>query len=189
MYKSSPYALISVNHAKVVLTIGWQAPGAKMVGFTANENVSADVVLDIFQEIILSGLTVSAAFSGPLRPKDTVGLVPFALRTINAAGRRGLSQADLARGLNRSAPWTTRLVDHLERDGLVNRTPHPSDRRVNMLTLTHSGAEALEDFIEKGRAAVTQLFPAQTTFLIGQLRSQLHQISTTISPDGHNDME
>ena len=154
-----------------------------MVGSVANESLSADEVLDIFEEIVLSGLAVSAAFNNPLRLHDTIGLVPFALRTVKAAGRRGLSQADLARSLRRSAPWTTRLVDQLERDGLVNRTPHPSDRRVNMLTLTPSGAEVLEGFIEKGRTAVMRIFPTRTASLLNQLKSQLHQISETISPD------
>ena len=126
--------------------------------------LSADEVLELLQEIVLSGLAVSCAFSSPARTHDSLGLVPFALRTIHAAGRRGSSQADLARSLNRSAAWITRLVDHLEGEDWVSRTPHPSDRRVNMLTLTPSGASALEGFIDQGERPSCGLSPIRVPF-------------------------
>ena len=132
---------------------------------------------------------MSCAFSSPARTHDSLGLVPFALRTIHAAGRRGSSQADLARSLNRSAAWITRLVDHLEGEDWVSRTPHPSDRRVNMLTLTPSGASALEGFIDQGRAAVLRAFPDPSSVLLGQLKDQLQRISATISPSHHHELE
>src|SRR5579863_9661399 len=33
----------------------------------------------------------------------------------------------------------TNLIDGLERDGLVRRTPHPSDRRTTLATITDAG--------------------------------------------------
>lgn len=152
-----------------------------MAGAAIRENPSADEVLDIFQEIILSGAAISAAFNSPLHIAESCSLAPVALRTIRDAGRRGLSQADLSRALNRSAPWTTRLVDQLERDGLIFRMPHPLDRRVNMLTLSDLGAEALQGFVEKGRMAVLSLFPRQTTLSLNQFKAQLHQFSVMVS--------
>lgn len=152
-----------------------------MAGAAIRENPSADEVLDIFQEIILSGAAVSAAFNSPLRLAESCSLAPVALRTIRDAGRRGLSQADLSRALNRSAPWTTRLVDQLERDGLIFRMAHPSDRRVNMLALSDLGAEALQGFVEKGRTAVLSLFPRQTTHSLSQFKAQLHEFSQIVS--------
>lgn len=153
---------------------------------TAGENPSADDVLDIFEEIILSSAAVSAAFNNPLRLTESCSLSPLALRTIRNAGRRGLSQADLSRALGRSAPWTTRLVDQLERDGLIFRTPHPSDRRVNVLTLSDRGAEALQGFVDKGRTALLSLFPRQTTLALSQFRAQIHQFSLMVSSRNHS---
>ncbi len=38
----------------------------------------------------------------------------------------------------------TNLIDGLERSGLVQRTPHPSDRRTTLATLTRRGRETAE---------------------------------------------
>lgn len=157
-----------------------------MAGSIASESPSAEEVLDIFQEIILSGLAITAAFSDPVRPGDANALVPFALRIISDAGRRGLSQEDLSRTLHRSAPWTTRLVDQLESDGLITRRPHPSDRRVNMLTLSSQGTETLHGFVEKGRTAVLGLFPIQTTVSLSHFKAQLQQFSLIVSSRNHS---
>lgn len=43
-----------------------------------------------------------------------------------------------------TAPRTvTEAIDGLERDGLVARTPHPTDRRAKLVTLTGEGARVL----------------------------------------------
>jgi DNA-binding MarR family transcriptional regulator len=42
----------------------------------------------------------------------------------------------------------TNLVDGLERAGYVQRTPHPSDRRMTLATITESGREVAQDATE-----------------------------------------
>ncbi len=157
-----------------------------MAGPAASENPSTDEVLDIFQEIILSGAALSAAFNRPLHLTESCSLRPIALRTIRDAGRRGLSQADLSRALGRSAPWTTRLVDQLERDGLISRMAHPSDRRVNMLALSDLGSDALQGFAEHGRRAVLSLFPEQTNTSLNKFKAQIRQLTTIVSTRNHS---
>jgi DNA-binding MarR family transcriptional regulator len=39
----------------------------------------------------------------------------------------------------------TNLIDGLERDGLVRRTPHPSDRRTTLATLTDAGRQRAQE--------------------------------------------
>src|ERR1700674_3672138 len=46
--------------------------------------------------------------------------------------------ADLASGLDVTPRNVTTLVDGLERDGLVRRRPHPTDRRATVIELTDS---------------------------------------------------
>ncbi|WP_243747923.1 MarR family winged helix-turn-helix transcriptional regulator [Mycolicibacterium sp. CBMA 226] len=41
------------------------------------------------------------------------------------------------------APHATRIVDKLESDGLVERRPHPDDKRRKLVTLTPAGTNAL----------------------------------------------
>lgn len=52
-----------------------------------------------------------------------------------------LSQLAAANGLD--APYTTLIVDKLESHGLVERLPHPEDRRRKLVSLTAAGQEAI----------------------------------------------
>ena len=49
---------------------------------------------------------------------------------------------DLAARLGTDAPYTTLIVDDLEKRGLVIRTPHPDDRRSKLVTVTEAGLAA-----------------------------------------------
>jgi len=47
---------------------------------------------------------------------------------------------DIARALSITVGGASKTVDRLERDGLVLRRPHASDRRSSVITLTRTGA-------------------------------------------------
>lgn len=82
-----------------------------------------------------------------LRQQDDSGLGPTvtaALATIRQHGP--LTLGELA-GIERVAPPTiTKIVDKMERAGLVQRQPHPADRRVSLVAVTALGEEQLEQF-------------------------------------------
>src|SRR6266851_3740631 len=67
--------------------------------------------------------------------------------------RDGLSQIELARRQRVEAPTVCRMVDRLVRDGLVERLPHPDDRRASRVVLTEEGRRAAE----RGMAVVADL--------------------------------
>jgi DNA-binding MarR family transcriptional regulator len=52
----------------------------------------------------------------------------------------GLSQRELCEVTFRDKPSVTRLVDNLEKQGLVMRTDHESDRRKNLIVTTKKAA-------------------------------------------------
>jgi DNA-binding MarR family transcriptional regulator len=56
----------------------------------------------------------------------------------------GLSQQELAMGSNRDKANVTRIIDILEREGIVERKDHENDRRVYQIHLTKKG-KALEE--------------------------------------------
>jgi DNA-binding MarR family transcriptional regulator len=56
----------------------------------------------------------------------------------------GLSQAELARRQRVEAPSMCRMVDRLERDGLVERRADPGDRRATRVHLSGDGREVAE---------------------------------------------
>jgi DNA-binding MarR family transcriptional regulator len=49
----------------------------------------------------------------------------------------------LAGVIGADAPYTTVIVDKLEAHGLVERLPHPEDRRRKLVTLTAAGRDAV----------------------------------------------
>jgi MarR family transcriptional regulator for hemolysin len=53
-------------------------------------------------------------------------------------------QVDIARRLRIEGPTLTRMIDALEKDGLVERIPDPADRRTKQLRVTEQGEAALE---------------------------------------------
>lgn len=55
-----------------------------------------------------------------------------------------LTMRELAASIATDAPYTTVVVDDLERRGLVRRSPDPDDRRVKVVSLTAAGRRAAE---------------------------------------------
>jgi DNA-binding MarR family transcriptional regulator len=64
-----------------------------------------------------------------------------------------LTQIELARRQRVEGPTVCRMVDRLERDGLVVRRPHPVDRRATEVHLTETGRDAAA----RGRRAIDAL--------------------------------
>lgn len=64
------------------------------------------------------------------------------LRRVAAGGE--LRVSDLAQSLGVDTSTMSRHVKSLERDGFLERTGDPADRRVAIVSLTPSGADALE---------------------------------------------
>lgn len=52
------------------------------------------------------------------------------------------TQRELADRLSSDQPYVTLMVDDLEKQGLVQRKPHPDDRRAKLVELTASGRAA-----------------------------------------------
>jgi MarR family transcriptional regulator for hemolysin len=57
----------------------------------------------------------------------------------------GSAQVDIARRLRIEGPTLTRMLDALEKDGLVERRPAPGDRRTKRLQVTPEGQATLEE--------------------------------------------
>jgi len=55
------------------------------------------------------------------------------------------SQSDVAKRLHVESATITRMVDILSSEGLVRRDPDPTDRRVNLLTISPKGEDVLRE--------------------------------------------
>jgi DNA-binding MarR family transcriptional regulator len=73
-----------------------------------------------------------------------------------------LTMRQLAEKLATDAPYTTLVVDDLQRRGLVTRGPHPTDRRSRLVTITADGrcaAERADEILGRPPAPVLDLDP------------------------------
>jgi DNA-binding MarR family transcriptional regulator len=69
-----------------------------------------------------------------------------------------LRRVDLAEGLQLTQSGVTRMLEGLEKSGLVERRQCPSDGRVQYAVLTEAGREKLREASCTHRAAVASLF-------------------------------
>ena len=79
-----------------------------------------------------------------LRQEAGTGLSPSltaALATVERCGP--LTPSELADAERVRRPTVTRMLGHLEDDGLITRTPDPADRRSTLIAITPAGAELL----------------------------------------------
>ena len=95
------------------------------------------------------------------------------LRILRGAGPDGLPTLTIGEWMLEQTPGVTRLVDRLERKGLVARTPCPKDRRRVFCRITEKGLELLTELDEPvnrwDAQAVSALAPADLASLIGLL--------------------
>jgi DNA-binding MarR family transcriptional regulator len=70
----------------------------------------------------------------------------------------------------------TNIVDRLQADGLVQRTPHPTDRRATLVGITEAGTAVLDRATASvtgmgfGLAGLDEAEEAQLTALLGKVR-------------------
>lgn len=73
---------------------------------------------------------------------DALGLSFLRVKALIHVDREPLVMGELAGSLQIEAPYATVVVDELERLGLVERRPHPTDRRAKVVVATARGAAA-----------------------------------------------
>ena len=120
-------------------------------------------------------------FEKSLRP---LGFGMAYLPVAGALARDGaLQQKELAERTRVEQPTMAALLLRMERDGLIARTPHPSDKRASLVTLTSSARERLPrarellwEGAERATAGLTQ--EEQT-----QLRTLLQRVVKNLEGD------
>ena len=70
---------------------------------------------------------------------DTLGISFGRVRAVRRLARQPMSMGELAAALGIDPPNATVVVDDLEAQGLVRRTPHPTDRRAKLVEATRKG--------------------------------------------------
>jgi DNA-binding MarR family transcriptional regulator len=100
-----------------------------------------------------------------------------------------MTLGDLAESLNVTPRNVTGLVDHLERDGLVERFPDPDDRRAIRVRLSPAGVAKLAELgAEKGRGTHDMVAGMSDEELV-QLRHLLLRLVQNMSATAPKELE
>lgn len=111
-----------------------------------------------------------------LRLKHETTLPRFDVMAALYRRRDGVTMSELSRMLLVSNGNATAVVDRLEGEGLVLRTPSEVDRRTVHVALTAEGLKAFETMAEGHEAEVSRLFAGVTEEELDQLTAILKRM-------------
>ena len=119
---------------------------------------------------------LQSAVDGALRPHGLTFARYEALVLLTFSSRGSLPMRVMGERLQLHPTSVTNIVDRLEADGLVKRTPHPTDRRTTLAEITELGRErrahATEAVtaIDFGLVGLTERQTAALTDLLAKVR-------------------
>lgn len=92
-----------------------------------------------------------------LRQQSLGGLTPSQTSVISTLGRHGpLTMSEIATHESISKPSATGIVGRLVEQGLVDRTPDPSDGRSSIVAISQAGVRVLEERRQERTAYLTR---------------------------------
>jgi|GraSoiStandDraft_4_1057263.scaffolds.fasta_scaffold630840_2 MarR family transcriptional regulator, transcriptional regulator for hemolysin len=94
--------------------------------------------------------------------------------------QEGMTQAEMAESLEIQPISLVRLIDRLCQHGLVERRPHPHDRRANRLYLTAKGHTTLAHLAPLGKEVTREILDSLSEAEVAQLLQKLLLIKTNI---------
>ena len=92
----------------------------------------------------------------------------------------GISQKDLSEKSFKDQPTITRILDKLERRGLIRRQANSADRRVSLIYLTNEGHEIRDSLIPLARQALEQALLGLSEQEQAQLKNLLNRIGDNL---------
>ncbi len=93
-------------------------------------------------------------------------------------GGEGMQQKELADYMGIEAPTLVRTLDQLERLGLLERRPHPEDRRAKSVHLTPAASRDLEAFSQAAASVRRDLLAGVTE---AELETSLRVLDTVLA--------
>ena len=102
--------------------------------------------------IVRTGNLLTDAFERLLKPHGITGTQYNVLRILRGAGTEGLCRNEVRERLLSRMPDATRLLDRMEKAGLVTRSREDGDRRMVTTRITAEGqrlVDKLDDVVEE----------------------------------------
>ncbi|HZC42637.1 MAG TPA: MarR family transcriptional regulator [Acidobacteriaceae bacterium] len=124
------------------------APQGKPIGLQAELRQTksfASLHAEAFLNLVRTSAQMQHALHLRLKPYGITETQYNSLRILRGAGSSGLTCAEIAERLVSQDPDITRLVERLQRQGLVRRERGEKDRRVVLTKITAAGLDRLKE--------------------------------------------
>jgi DNA-binding MarR family transcriptional regulator len=122
---------------------------------------ATSVEIEAFIRLVRAGIAVTRQLSAQLSADHGLSINAYeALLQLARAPERRMRRVDLANSLLLTAGGVTRLLDGLERDGLVARDDCATDRRVSYAVLTKAGRTKLREATKSHTRQIRELMGA-----------------------------
>ncbi len=112
----------------------------------------------LWLRMLTASRTIEEEIGRRLREEYGISLARFDLMAVLHRHQDGLTMSEVGRYLRVSGGNVTGLVDRLEREGLVARKQHPTDRRSIMVGLSERGRTTFEDMARHHKGWVAEIF-------------------------------
>ena len=99
----------------------------------------------------------------------------------------GIAQNEISRHLLVTTSNMTRMIDKLENEGYVERTPQKGDRRVNLIRITKKGSDLLDKIWPHYKKGIDQFIESKISKADKKQINQLMEKFTDSIKEGQNE--
>jgi DNA-binding MarR family transcriptional regulator len=154
--------------------------------------VKSSVAIEAFVRLVRASFGVTRQLSSQLSADHGLSINDYeALLLLARAPESRMRRVDLANSLLLTASGVTRLLDGLERDGLVAREESASDRRVSYAALTKKGRmkqrEASKSHTRQIRELMGGLYSDDELIQLASLLDRLPDVDPTAGDSCESD--
>jgi DNA-binding MarR family transcriptional regulator len=149
---------------------------AEELGHEARAGDDDHAVLRLWLRLLASTTQIEAEIRKRLRERFGITLARFDYMAQLYRYREGLKMRVLSRYLMVTGGNVTGLTDELEREGVVQRSASPDDRRAWILSLTPKGRRSFEAMAKEHEQWILELFAGLDGKAVRQLHNQLGQL-------------
>lgn len=141
-----------------------------------DERIGPSSVMGAVTSVMRVQQILQSAVDGALKPHGLTFARYEALVLLYFSRSSSLPMRVMGERLQLHPTSVTNIVDRLEADGLVNRLPHPTDRRTTLVAITENGIRRREEAtaavtaIDFGLAGLTERQVQSLTELLARVR-------------------
>jgi DNA-binding MarR family transcriptional regulator len=146
---------------------------AQELGHEARAGTGDHAVLKLWLRMLASTTQIEAEIRKRLRERFDISLARFDYMAQLYRYRDGLKMRVLSRYLMVTGGNVTGLTDELEREGVVQRSASPEDRRAWIVSLTPKGRRSFEAMAKEHEEWLLEMFSGLDPKAVQQLYAQL----------------